>query len=167
MKKINLSVPDDLAAKIEHYRGYLGNLSLLFQQAVTAKIMQREEFNARLEGDAEMSEIIERLQKEKAVLQGNYLEKGREEGLRWAKAASYKDLEYARRFDPTDRKGVYDPTISLHDDVLGFYFADSLFADKLTNPEWDEEELNIFAKQWMMGWIEAVKDFWIHVEPKL
>jgi post-segregation antitoxin (ccd killing protein) len=167
VKKFNLSVPDDLAEKIDQRRDYLGSLSAVFQKAVAEKIKAKEEFEQRLEGDAEMAQIIERLGKEKAALQGNYLEKGREEGLKWGKAASYKELEYARRFNPVDKDGLYVPSIPLHDDILGHYFIDALFPDELTNPGMDENELNEFAKQWLKGWLEAVADFWAHVEPKL
>lgn len=167
VKKFNLSVPDELAAKIDQRRDYLGSLSAIFQEAVADKIRQKEEFEQRLEGDAEMAQIVRRLKKEKMALEGNYREKGREEGLRWSKAASYKALEYARRFDPVDSDGVYDPLIPLHDDILGHYFIDALEADELTNPESDEDELNEFAKQWLQGWLEAVADFWALIEPKL
>lgn len=167
VKKFNLSVPDELAEKIDQRRDFLGSLSAIFQKAVAEKIEKKEEFEQRLEGDAEMDQIINRLRKEKTELQGNYREKGREEGLRWAKASSYKELEYARRFDPMDKDGLYDPSIPLHDDILGHYFIDALEPDELTNPEWDEDELNEFAKQWLNGWLEAVADFWAHVEPKL
>jgi hypothetical protein len=167
VKKFNLSVPDELAEKIDQRRDYLGSLSAIFQKAVADKIRKKDEFDQRLEGDAEMDQIIERLRKEKAELQGNYREKGREEGLRWAKASSYKELEYARRFDPIDKDGLHDPSIPLHDDILGHYFIDALFPDELTNPGFDEDDLNEFAKQWLDGWLEAVADFWVHVEPKL
>lgn len=168
VKKFNLSVPDDLAEKIERKREHLGSLSAIFQKAVAEKIKTKEEFEQRLEGEEEMVEIIKRLKKEKAALEGNYLERGREEGLRWAKAASYEDLEYAaRRFDPTDKDGLYDPSIPLHDDILGHYFIDSLEGDHLTNPESDEDELNEFAKQWLTGWLQAVAEFWSHIEPKV
>ncbi len=167
VKKFNLSVPDDLAERIEQRREYLGNLSAIFQKAIAEIITRKDEFEQRLEGDEEMDKIIKRLRTEKAALQGNYRERGREEGLRWAKAASYKELEYARRFDPTDADGLFDPTIPLHDDILGHYFIDALEADDLTNPESDEDELNEFAKQWLKGWLKAVGDFWAHVESKL
>jgi hypothetical protein len=167
VKKFNLSVPDELAEKIEQRREDLGSLSAIFQKAVAEKIRNKDEFERRLEGDVEMEQIIARLRKEKAELQGNYREKGKEEGLRWAKAASYRDLEYARRFDPVDKDGLYDPAIPLHDDILGHYFIDALFPDELTNPDFDEGDLNEFAKQWLNGWLEAVADFWAHVEPKL
>ena len=36
-----------------------------------------------------------------------------------------------------------------------------------TNPGFDEDDLNEFAKQWLNGWLEAVADFWAHVESKL
>ena len=167
VKKFNLSVPDDLARKIEQRRRHLGSLSAIFQEAVAAKVMNYEEFEQRLEGDENMEQIIERLKTEKALLQNNYHAKGREEGLRWAKAASYADLVYAVTFDPTDEDGMYDPVVPLHDDVLGHYFIDMLEADELTNPEADEDVLNDFAVQWLNGWSEAVGEFWAHVKNRL
>ncbi len=167
VKKFNLSVPDDLAEKIEQRRDQLGSLSAIFQEAVAAIIGKKEEFEERLKGDDDMEQIIERLRREKLQAQTNYHEKGREDGLRWAKAASYTDLEHARKFDPSDEDGVYDPTIPLHDDVLGHYFIDAMEADPLTNPEADEDELNDFARQWLDGWLEAVRELWAAVKDRL
>lgn len=167
MKKYNLSVPDALAEKIEARRKQLGSLSALFRHAVAEKIEHLEEFETRLKGDETMMEIIERLKKEKRAAQTDYLEKGRADGLAWAKAASYMDLEYALPFDPKDEDGLYDPTIPLHDEILGHYFLDTLEADPLTNPEDDEDELNEFAKQWLKGWLEAVRGFWREVADKI
>ncbi|MFH0825805.1 MAG: hypothetical protein V2B18_23870 [Pseudomonadota bacterium] len=166
-KKYNLSVPDDLAEKIELRRDRLGSLSAIFRDAVAGEIGKREQFERRLKGDEDMEHIIERLSREKASLTTDYRDKGLEAGLRWAKAASYGDLEYARRFDPRDDEGVYDPTITLHDDVLGHYFIDALEADPLTNPEADEDRLNEYALQWLRGWMEAVAGFWAEVKDRL
>ncbi len=167
MKKFNLSVPDALARKIDDRRDQLGNLSAIFQNALAEKIMKQEEFEERLKGDQDMEAIIARLKREKAQFQNDYFSKGREDGLRWAKAASYKDLEYARRFDPKGKDGLYDPTIPLHDDVLGHYFIDALEADPLTDPGYDEDELNEYAKKWLDGWVEAVHRFWQEVSDKI
>ncbi len=168
MTKFNLSVPDDLAAKIQIRREQLGNLSAIFQEALVQKIKSQEEFEERLKGDHEMEAIIERLKKEKAELDRNYFSLGKEDGLRWAKAASYKDLEYARRFDPRSSRGnVYDPTTALHDDVLGHYFLDAMRSDPLTDPSNDEDELNENARKWIDGWVEAVRQFWKEVSAKI
>jgi hypothetical protein len=167
MKKFNLSVPDALAQKIKDRRGHLGNLSAIFQAALTEKIRKQEAFEERLKGDQDMEATIARLRREKAQLQTDYFSKGKDDGLRWAKAAPYHDLEYARRFDPTTEDGLYDPTIPLHDDVLGHYFIDVLMAAPLTDPSFDEDELNENAKKWLDGWIEAVHQFWQEVSDKI
>ncbi len=167
VKKFNLSVPDELARDIDSRREHLGSLSAIFQEAVAVRINRIKEFEERLKGDENMEATIERLKREKLEAQTDYYEKGREEGLRWAKAASYTDLEYAGKFDPVNTRGFYDPTIPLHDDRLGHYFIDMLEADPLTNPEADEDELNEFAKKWVQGWADAVKDFCREVLPKL
>jgi hypothetical protein len=167
MKKFNLSVPDALARAIEEEREYLGNLSAIFQDAVAEKIRKHKEFIQRLKGDQDMEATIQRLRKEKAEAQTDFFEKGKADGLTWAKAAAYTDLEYARRFDPTAEDGLYDPTIPLHDDVLGHYFIETLEADPLTNPEDDEDELNDFARKWLEGWMEAVREFWGAIVAKI
>ena len=167
MKKFNLSVPDALAQKIYGRRDQLGNLSAIFQDALAEKIRKQEEFEERLKGDQDMEATIARLKREKAQLQTDYFSKGKEDGLRWAKATSYNDLEYARRFDPKGEDGLYDPTIPLHDDVLGHYFIDALEADPLTDPGYDEDELNEHAKKWLDGWLEAVHQFWQAVSDKI
>jgi hypothetical protein len=168
MKKFTLSVPDDLAAKISEWRALLGNLSGIFQEAVAAHITRKEEFAARMKGDTDMEAIIERLRNEKAQLTLDYLKKGAEDGLRWAKAAPYVELEYAaRRFEPKDSNGVYDPTVPLHDTHLGHYFIDALETDPRTYPGNDEDELNPFAKEWMKGWVEAVRAFFVEIQDKL
>jgi hypothetical protein len=167
VKKYNLSVPDDLAAQIEDKRDYLGNLSAIFQEAVAGKIHQKQEFESRLKGDEQMDAVIERLRKEKLETQTDYFEKGRNAGLEWAKAAPYRDLEYARKFDPLDEEGLYDPRITLHDKVLGDYFLDSLESDPFANPEYDEDELNPIAVKWLKGWMEAVNEFCRKIVDKL
>jgi hypothetical protein len=167
MRKFNLSVPDGLSEKIAEQREYLGSLSAIFQEAVSEKIRRKEEFEARLKGDEDIDAIVERLRKEKAMAQTDYREKGKLDGLAWAKAASYTDLEYARKFDPTDEKGQYEHGIPLHDDVLGHYFIDTLEADPLTNPEEDEDVLNELAQEWLKGWLEAVQSFWHEIKEKL
>lgn len=167
MRKFNLSVPDALAKKILEHRDYLGSLSAIFQEAVSERIRKKEEFEARLKGDEDMDAIIERLRKEKAVAQTDYREKGKLEGLAWSKAASYTDLDYARKFEPTDEHGMYEPGIPLHDDVLGHYFIDALEANPLTDPGDDVDELNEFAQEWLKGWLEAVRSFWDQITEKL
>jgi hypothetical protein len=168
MKKFTLSVPDDLAERITKWRPLLGNLSAIFQEALADRINRREAFEARMKGDSDMEAIIERLRIEKAQATADRRSKGADDGLRWAKAASYVDLEYAaRRFDPTDSDGRYDPTVPLHDVRLGHYFIDALESDPLTYPGNDEDELNPFAKEWIKGWVEAVKGFWAEIEGKL
>ena len=167
MRKFNLSVPDALAEKIQGRRDQLGNLSAIFQDALAEKITKQEAFEERLKGDQDMEATIARLKRERALLQTDYFSKGKEVGLRWAKAASYKDLEYARRFNPKGTGGLYGPTIPLHDDVLGHYFIDALEADPLTYPGNDEDELNEHAKKWLDGWLEAVHQFWREVSDKI
>ncbi|MDQ7782336.1 MAG: hypothetical protein RDU20_05645 [Desulfomonilaceae bacterium] len=167
MKKFNLSVPDALARKIDARRDQLGNLSAIFRDALADRIRKQEEFEERLKGDQDMETIIARLKKEKTQLRTDYFSKGKEDGLRWAKAASYKDLEYAGRFEPEGRDGLYDPTTTLHDDVLGHYFIDALEADPLTDPGYDEDDLNEHAKKWLDGWLEAVHQFRQEISDKI
>jgi hypothetical protein len=167
-KKFNLSVSDELAEKIEARREYLGNLSALFQEAVTEKIQRQEEFERRLQGDVDMQAVIERLKQEKMDVEGDYREQGQEAGLAWAKAASYADLKYVVYLDlnwplmsVSSRSVKAMDEVILGDKVLGNYFRGMLKNNPPISPLRDgSERLSSFPQEWIWGWREGIKEFW-------
>ncbi len=174
-KKFNLSVPDELAEKIEARREYLGNLSALFQDAVMEKIHKQEEFERRLKGDVDMQAVVERLKQEKMDVEGDYREQGQRAGLAWAKAASYSDLKYVVFLDlnwplmsVSSRSIKAMDGILLGDKVLGNYFRQLLKDNPPISPLLDgSEPLNRFPQEWIWGWREGIKEFWREIAGQL
>ena len=151
-KKFTLTVPDKLGARIEAWRSEL-NLSGLFQKAVEAEVERKERLKNQAR-EATMTEVIERLKKEKAESEQRWIEQGRKDGVSFAKSARYEDLKYAaKQYQP----GAGDPT---RDDVLGDYFEEEIkeCPDLEEETTWD---------QWVSGWLEGVEAFWGEVESKL
>ncbi|MFC1896372.1 hypothetical protein ACFL0Q_06895, partial [Thermodesulfobacteriota bacterium] len=140
----------------------------IFQDSVSEIIKQKERFRDRIRGEATVEEIVERLRKEKQEEESDYFGRGKEDGFKWAKAASYKQLKHATSKWKPLRELVaietYDPTA---DEILGDYFGGILAA----NPElnFDQHDLKHaeFYEAWEAGWIEAVREFWGEIEGKL
>jgi hypothetical protein len=173
VKKFNLSVPDELAEKIEERRAELGNLSSIFQEAVGKIITQKEEFEARLKGDDDMEAIVARLKKEKLEITREYYDRGLEDGLAWAKAASYQDLMNVINTDFVAPNGVdfYVHYILVNDSIGDMFrevFRDPVMdmdhiLDEYRHPHRvDPEEYCLYgpSQQYFNGWIEAVHAFW-------
>jgi len=168
-QKFTLSVPNELAAKIEERRDYLGNLSAIFQKAVQAKIQQKEDFEQRMKGDASMNEIIERLRGERRQEVQDCRSQGLDDGLEWAQAASYRELKYAAvHFKMHD--DLYGrplaPNVLFGDEVLGDYLSEKICDDPLMAPE-EGYDLDTPAVEWLSGWLEAVQGFWSEVYNKV
>jgi post-segregation antitoxin (ccd killing protein) len=172
-KKFNLSVSDELAEKIKARREYLGNLSALFQEAIEAKIQKKEAFEKRLKGDVDMEATIERLRQERTEAQKDYRDYGKHEGLFFAKAASYTDLEYAAlTFQPCS-DGYYTKSKLMDDTILGEYFREYFQENPELNVnneavgEYRAQFLSDLAEEWIDGWVEGVREFWTEVVAKL
>ena len=169
--KMTLSVPNDLFEKIEKWKGSF-NLSKIFQRAIAEAIENKENFKKRLKEEPTMGAIIERLRKEKEVDMDPYYERGRQDGLAWAKAASYSDLQYALKWETVAEllKGNtigWDPTT---DEVLGDYFGELIQDDPLMDlDERGRGDLmpNEYFQAWETGWKEAVEEFWKEVEGRI
>ena len=87
-KKVTISIPDMLHEKLEKWRESF-NLSKMFQDAVTEAIQRKEEFQKRIREDLDLSQIVDRLRREKLQSEGNYYQSGKSDGLHWAKTAHY------------------------------------------------------------------------------
>jgi hypothetical protein len=152
-KKVTISVPDDLHEKMQEWRDDF-NFSAIFQEAVHKAIERKEGFKRRLGEVTTMEQVVERLRKEMAESDLSHSEQGKKDGLEWAMAASYDEIQYALSYNY--RTGV-DPT---HDEILGEYFADLLEDEYVPMP------LGNFVS-WVEGWKEAVEEFWEEIKVKL
>lgn len=161
-KKVTLSVPDELHEKMNQWRSSI-NFSKAFQKTIKSIIAKKEGFNKRLMEEMDISDVLERLKKEKKDFEEKYRSIGQKLGLEWSKAAHYSDLIYAVNWNP---KG--DPT---KDDRLGSYFSSIISSDpflktkKLIDVKIDEKNEHI--SKLVAGWKESVNQFWTEIKDNL
>jgi len=158
-KKIILSVPDDLAEKMEKWNDAF-DFSRIFQDAMSEAIQKKESFQIR--------DVVARLKKEMGELEGNYYEKGKTDGLEWVKAANIEKLQYALNYVPMDHRDeviiAYDPT---RDEALGDYFGDVMRADDrmgFVETTFSNSVPNECFRAWERGWSDAVHEFWEEIK---
>lgn len=120
-----------------------------------------------MKGEDDMESIVSRLTRQKAELENDYYEKGLQEGLQWAKSASYLELDSASKLVLTDENGHYELRKLFRHEVLGDYFSTSISSDVAMAPEEGDDLLNEFATEWLVGWWEAVDRFHSEVMKKL
>ncbi len=157
-RKITLSIPDMLHEKMEEWRKSF-NLSKMFQDALTEAINKKEEFQRRLQEDINTSEIIERLRREKMQSEGNYAERGKSEGLQWAKRAHYDDLMYALDLNSANENDIPN------DARLGMYFTETINSDDLM--ETSADGVNKYAKLFLESWSKGLSEFWNEIKEKI
>jgi hypothetical protein len=168
--KVTLSVPHDLYKRIDR-RKYSFNLSKIFQKAVSEEIEKKEKFQKLIKEDPTMPEIIQRLRNEKEADFQDYFQKGEVDGLQWAKAASYSELQFALKWEtvneiPRNTIG-WDPTTN---EVLGDYFRDMIEDDTLMGFEKTSPGNfmpNEFFRRWELGWKAAVVEFWNQIKNQI
>ena len=155
-KRVTVSIPDMLHEKMEKWRTSF-NLSKMFQDAVAEAIQKKEDFQRRLKEDLDMGEIIERLRREKELSEGNYFDQGRQDGLLWARSASYSDILYALSWE--DRENA------CQDRVLGHFFSQKAARSPRMQPSGDA--VNDCLRVYIDGWKKGLDEFWLEVKDKL
>lgn len=155
MARINVSVPDDLKERMSALDDRV-NWSEVAQAA-----FEREVSNRTFKGE-DMEDVIERLRVSKAEFKLTEHEKGKRDGIEWAKRfANYKDLEQIGGFFwPEDDEGDFSVQF---DRAVGL------------NPErgesfWLDEETSRVKRpsnDYVEGYVEGAEEVWKAVEEKL
>lgn len=101
--------------------------------------------------DSKMEAVVTRLAREERQHSRAYEEKGRVAGIKWAKTASFPDLEYVVAFE----------VILPDDEVVGKYLRSPL--DEMQDPYLfyngkGEPSLMLFA--WQIGWHDGAREVW-------
>ncbi len=159
-KKITVSVPDELHLKMTEWRESF-NFSKIFQKAVSTMIQRKEEFRKRLQSNLDMAAIAERLRREKLESQTERSERGRKEGVKWARSAHYKELQYALRWLPEENPQ--------RNEVIGDYFSDLFTTNRELQriaPEGNNDSSE-YVRAFLAGWKEGVEAFWNEIKDKL
>ncbi len=100
---------------------------------------------------AEIEEEAAQAEKEKADKRKTDLEKGREDGLRWAREAHYADLKRFAEYGP-GRSGTMD--VLIYREIVKDY-----------SPGEQRGIGNITS--WAKGWLDGVRDFWKEIKDQL
>ena len=172
-KKVTISVPNELHEKMQKWRESF-NFSSIFQEAIASAIEKKEAFKKRLREVTTMEQVVERLRREKVEVAKDYFEQGKKDGLEWAKAASYDEIQYALQWETVDKTELDTPgligTDPTRNEVLGDYFGDVIEDD--SNMGFIETihghyMPNEYFISWEAGWKEAVEEFWHEIKDKL
>ncbi len=155
-RKVTVSIPDLLYEKLERWRRSF-NLSKMFQDAVAEAIQKKEDFQRRIKQDLDLGDVIERLRKEKAHSDGNLFDTGKQDGVLWAKSASYDDIIYALAWEDLE-KGA-------RDGILGPYFSEKIRKDRLMVI--NDDGINEYVRIYIKGWKRGLTDFWDEIKEKL
>ncbi|MCP3953520.1 MAG: hypothetical protein GY697_15080 [Desulfobacterales bacterium] len=159
-KKITVSVPDDLHLKMTEWRESF-NFSKIFQKAVSNMIQRKEEFQKRMQSNIDMAGIAERLRREKLESQTESSELGKKEGVKWARSAHYKELQYALKWIPEENPQ--------RNEVIGDYFSDLFTTTRELHriaPEGNNDSSE-YIRTFLAGWKEGVEAFWNEIKDKL
>ena len=89
--KLTLYVPDALFERLEKYRDRI-NASAILQRSLERELLSLEAAD-QFDGE-DLDQAIERLKSEKAVLEGDFRERGQAQGMSWALKAPYGDLAW-------------------------------------------------------------------------
>ena len=155
-KKVTVSIPDLLHEKMEKWRRSF-NLSKMLQDAIAEAIQRKEDFQKRIQEDLNLSEIVDRLKREKEHSEGNFFETGRHDGLALAKTAHYDDIQYALGWEDLEN--------AARDSVLGVYFTGKL--EKIQGKEKCRDGADGYAGVYLAGWKKGLCEFWDEVKHKL
>ncbi|HKL81676.1 MAG TPA: hypothetical protein VJ879_04105 [Desulfobacter sp.] len=159
-QKITLSIPDRLYEKLNEWRSAF-NLSKIFQDALSDAIEKKESFSKKFCEEFDMTQIINRLQQEKAQWLKNFYNAGRTRGFGWAQGAHYQDLLYVLDHNDTCNFGQ---EIVRHNRFKA-YFEHIYDAHNLTRYA---QQGNVdHEKKFLEGWFDGVNAFWNQVREQI
>lgn len=141
------------------------NYSQIFQDAVKEAIERHESFQERMKKDLPRAEIVERLKAEKAESKVNWFEKGKIDGLEWAKRAHYEEIQLVAYPGPQASR-IKIPRQELNQFNPGFssYLSDcteKIMAEAGEKPAGRLLKYRVASvNSWEQGWMQGVNDFW-------
>ena len=157
-KKVTISVPDELYERMKEWRSSM-NFSQVFQRSISSMIRKKEALQEKLHEDFDFSSVVERLRREKAEFEANFMEEGKRAGLAWCRTAHYRELQYALAWNPGKNP--------LKDEHLGDYFSHMLKKHSETfsiTGRTAQKKFQRFIDTFLSGWKEGVEMFWNEVK---
>ena len=159
--KVTISVPDELHKKMQKWR-HLFKPSKVFQESMTYLIEKKENFLKRVKEGEDMAATIKRLKKQKAAFEGKIEDRGRDEGIRFAKIADYEVLlEALKDLTMIDNGTEYLATKSLEG-----YFTEAAEGEGI-EMFGEQRQITPEFSQWLNGWKQGVEAFWDEIKSKI
>lgn len=192
-QRINITVPDDLHARLQKWRERV-NVSAICQEALEKEVSRLEAVPSHIE---DLDEVVARLRREKEEYERESFEKGLQFGLEWARSARYLQLKRWVRVWEREKRSIAAgrmdrvPDVPDPDDLFweelgedwhtSFRDWDQLATDTdllerypslkaMTRVEWFREGfhalyLNTGDKDaFKRGWFEGLDTFWRSVK---
>ena len=160
-KKVTISVPDELHERMKEWRSSM-NFSQIFQKSISNMIRKKEALQQKIHDELDLSSVVERLKREKAEFEANFIEEGKRAGLEWSRTAHYQELQYALGWTPGKNP--------FKDEHLGDYFSQVLKNQSerfSTTGRMAQKRFQGFIETYLCGWKEGVESFWEEVKDKV
>lgn len=162
-------MPEDLHQKMLEYKNKF-NFSKIFQDVISKKIRAREEFKTRIKEESNMEKIIDRLKAEKLETINDLYESGKNDGLEFARRASYGDLIQVVNLKSMSESNEvlvsWDPSES---ELLGDVYSQAFEDYELLGMVQTKYGFipNEFFSKWEAGFFEGVREFYHEVKDKI
>lgn len=160
-KKVTISVPDELYERMKEWRSSM-NFSQVFQRSISNMIRKKEALRHKIHEELDLANVVERLKREKAEFEANFIEEGKRAGLEWSRTAHYRELQYALGWTPGKNP--------FKDEHLGDYFSHVLKkqSDRFAiTGRMAQKRFEEFTDKYLSGWKEGVETFWDEVKDKM
>lgn len=142
MPRLNITISDDLYAALQPWRDRL-NVSRICQEALTREVAKLNDLPRQA---AELAELVERLQKEKAFAEKFAYAQGVSDGVAWSRGASYGELRRWGKCGEAEVRRTGDGELALQA-ALHRYQDD---------PAFDEQT-------YREGWCAGIQEVWQRV----
>ncbi|MCG8473393.1 MAG: hypothetical protein MI742_16260 [Desulfobacterales bacterium] len=157
-KKVTISVPDELYERMKAWRSTM-NFSQVFQRSIGSMIRKKEALQQKIHDEFDLTSVVDRLRREKAEFEANFVEEGKRAGLEWSRTAHYRELQYALAWTPSKNP--------FKDEHLGDYFSQMLKTESerfAITGRMVQKRFQEFIDTYLLGWKEGVEIFWNEVK---
>ena len=173
-QRINISIPDELYEKLKRFKNSI-NVSKLCQKMLKEEIKKKENFLNRIGKPEELSEIINRLKKEKINHEKIITDIALADGLEWARIAHFTDLESAAStaigvsYGGEGIENYVDVYLENKMEQMGKEYEGVVIYLQTVNPTIYVTETNVHEVEMLYwyGWHEGVTEFWKVVKDHL
>ncbi|HEX2034160.1 MAG TPA: hypothetical protein VHS99_08235 [Chloroflexota bacterium] len=156
MARLNITIPDDLAAALDQYRSRL-NLSQICAHALRQEVQKMEALDR---GRHDLQKLIERLRSQKRLVTSQWFEAGAEAAAAWIERADYWEIRKWGEWEPQgDRQRFYG-------DFFNLPPAQQRRAREIADAVELEGQIFDWAA-YAQGWHQHVRDVWVEIKEQL